>query len=328
MQTPLAGLWPPASTPFTANGAVDEKRLIDHCRGMLADGASGLAVLGTTSEANSLTLAERRRVIDVLVEDGVAPGQLLPGTGACAIDDAVALSRHAGELGCAGVLLLPPFYYKNVSDDGLFAFVAKVIERCGQNVPRIMLYHFPAMAAAGWSNELTGRLIEAFPGVVAGMKDSSGDAAHTKSVIDAFPGFAVFPGAELYLRDALNWGAPGCISATANVNARAIASLIAEKDAADAPARQDGLIAVRKAFADFPTVAAVKTIKAAISRRRRLADGAPAADAAQPRAAQHAARPAGDRGAGEDRHRLNTTARLRFVPRVRTTCAGWRAPRA
>ena len=265
MQFPLAGLWPPASTPFTADGAVDEKRLISHCRGMLNDGAAGLAVLGTTSEANSLTLGERRRVIDALVEDGVAPEQLLPGTGACAIDDAVALCRHAGELGCAGVLLLPPFYYKNVSDDGLFAFVAAVIERCGPKVPRIMLYHFPAMAAAGWSIELVGLLTEAFPGVVAGMKDSSGDAAHTKAMIDAFPDFAVFPGSELYLLDALKWGARGCISATANVNARAIAEQIAGRDAADAPARQEALVAVRKSFADFPTVAAIKTIKAALA---------------------------------------------------------------
>ncbi len=265
MHPPLAGLWPPASTPFTADGAIDEKRLIRHCRGMLDDGAAGLAVLGTTSEANSLTLTERRRVIDALVEDGVAPGQLLPGTGAAAIDDAVALSRHCGELGCAGVLLLPPFYYKEVSDDGLFAFVAAVIERCGPKVPRIMLYHFPRMAAVGWSIELTGRLIAAFPGVVSGMKDSSGDAKHTKAVIDAFPDFAVFPGSELYLLEALQWGARGCISATANVNARAIAALIASKDAPDAPARQAALVAVRNSFADFPTVAAVKTIKAAVA---------------------------------------------------------------
>ena len=265
MPNPLAGLWPPASTPFTTDGAVDEKKLIRHCRGMLDDGAAGLAVLGTTSEANSLTLGERRRVIDALVEDGVAPARLLPGTGACAIDDAAALSRHAGEIGCAGVLLLPPFYYKNVSDEGLYAFVARVIERCGAAVPRIMLYHFPAMAAAGWSNELIGRLLEAFPGIVTGMKDSTGNAEHTKSVIDAFPGFVMFPGSELYLLDALKWGAAGCISATANINARPIATLIDRWQEADATERQEKLVAVRKSFADFPTVAAVKTVKAAIT---------------------------------------------------------------
>ena len=265
MQTPLAGLWVPASTPFTADGALDETRLVSHCRGLLSDGATGLAVLGTTSEANSLTLAERRRVIDALIENGVAADRLLPGTGACAIDDAVDLSRHAAEIGAAGVLLLPPFYYKNVSDDGLFAFVAAVIDRCRAQVPRILLYHFPAMAAAGWSNDLVGRLLEAFPGVVVGMKDSSGEAAHTRSVIEAFPGFAVFPGSEMYLLDAMTWGAAGCISATANVNAGAIAAAIARWREADASIRQEKLVAVRKSFAEFPTVAAVKTLKAAIS---------------------------------------------------------------
>ena len=266
MQISLAGLWPPASVPFTADGAIDEKRLIRHCRGMLTDGAMGLAVLGTTSEANSLTLGERRRVIDALIEDGVAPERLLPGTGACAIDDAVALCRHAGELGCAGVLLLPPFYYKNVSDDGLFAFVAAVVERCGPKVPRILLYHFPAMAAVGWSIDLIARLLATFPGIVVGMKDSSGDGQHTKAVIDGFPGFVMFPGSEIYLLKAMQWGAAGCISATANVNARGIAALIARWDETDAPARQEGLVALRRSFDGFPTVAAVKTVIAAKTR--------------------------------------------------------------
>ncbi len=265
MPNPLAGLWPPASTPFTADGAVDEKKLIRHCRGMLDDGAAGLAVLGTTSEANSLTLGERRRVIDALVEDGVAPARLLPGTGACAIDDAAALSRHAGELGCAGVLLLPPFDHKNVSDDGLFAFVAKVIERSGPKVPRILLYHFPAMAAVGWSNTLVGRLLEAFPGIVAGMKDFLRRRGAHQIGHRRLPGFRRVSRVGALSLDALRWGAPGCISATANINARPIATLIDRWQEADAAERQENLVAVRKSFADFPTVAAVKTVKAALT---------------------------------------------------------------
>ncbi len=266
MQTPLTGLWPPVSTPFAPSGAVDEKRLVSHCRSLLADGCTGLAVLGTTSEANSLALDERRRVIDAPVAAGIPANRLLPGTGACAIDDAVALTRHAGELGCAGVLLLPPFYYKNVSDDGLFAFVAAVIERCGPKVPRVLLYHFPQMAAVGWSIELVGRLTEAYPGTVVGMKDSSGNAEHTKSMIDAFPGFSVFPGAELYLLRALQWGAVGCISATANVNAYNIAQLITKQHEPDAAVRQEDLVAFRKSFEGFVTVPAVKAVIAARTR--------------------------------------------------------------
>jgi 4-hydroxy-tetrahydrodipicolinate synthase len=263
MPTSLTGLWPPASTPFRANGAVDHDRLVKHCRTLLAEGASGLAVLGTTSEANSLTLDERRGAIEALIAAGIPAEKLLPGTGACAVDDAVALSRYAAELGCAGVLLLPPFYYKNVSDDGLFAFMASVIERCGARAPKILLYHFPQMAAAGWSVPLTGRLIKAFPGVVVGMKDSSGSADNTKAVIDAYPGFAVFPGAEVYLLSALKWGAVGCISATANINAHGIAQLIVHQHDADAPARQEDLVAIRKSFDGFVTVPAVKAVIAA-----------------------------------------------------------------
>jgi 4-hydroxy-tetrahydrodipicolinate synthase len=157
MKPALAGLWPPVATPFRADGAVDTVRLVKHSRTLLSDGAHGLAVLGTTSEANSLTLDERRRVIDAHLEGGIEATRLLPGTGACAVDDAVALTRHAAEIGAAAVLLLPPFYYKKVTDDGLFNFVSAVIERSGARVPRILLYHIPPMASIGWSIDLVGR---------------------------------------------------------------------------------------------------------------------------------------------------------------------------
>jgi 4-hydroxy-tetrahydrodipicolinate synthase len=260
------GLWPPVSTPFADDGSVAFDKLVSHSKRLLEDGATGLAILGTTSEANSLTLDERRRVIDAHVEAGIAPGKLLPGTGACAIDDVVVLTRHAGELGTAAVLLLPPFFYKGVTDDGLYAFVSTVIERCGSKVPRIMLYHIPPMAAVGWSHELIARLLERFPDIIVGMKDSSGDADHTRRTIEAFPGFAMFPGAEVYLLDALKWGAKGCISATANVNAKGIADLIQTFSSSDADAQQQRLNAVRKAVQSRGLVPAAKAV---LSRRYR-----------------------------------------------------------
>jgi 4-hydroxy-tetrahydrodipicolinate synthase len=263
MQAILAGLWPPVATPFADDGTVDQQRLVHHGRALLAEGATGLAILGTTSEANSLTLDERRRVIDAHVEAGIPADQLLPGTGACAIDDAATLTRHAGEIGAAGVLLLPPFYYKKVSDDGLFAFVAAVIERAGPRVPRIMLYHIPPMATVAWSLDLVGRLIDAFPGVVVGMKDSSGDFEHTRQVIEAFPDFAVFPGAEVYLVKALAAGAAGCISASANINAAAIAVLIDHWREPDAERRQAEVNAVRKAVETRGLIPAIKAVLAA-----------------------------------------------------------------
>lgn len=258
----LAGLWPPVSTPFHPDGRVDEARLIRHSKRLLADGAHGLAILGTTSEANSLTLDERRRVIDAHLEAGIPADRLLPGTGACAIGDAVALSRHAGEIDAAAVLLLPPFYYKKVSDDGLFAFVAKLIEGCGGSAPRIMLYHIPPVAVVGWSAELVARLREAFPGIIAGMKDSSGDPENTLAMIKAFPDFAVFPGAEVYLLRALRAGAAGCISASANINAAGIRRLYDRWREPDVEALQAELNAVRKAVESRVMIPALKAVLA------------------------------------------------------------------
>lgn len=263
MQPELAGLWPPVATPFGTDGAVDLERFVAHCRMLIADGASGLALLGTTSEANSLTLDERRRVIDACVAGGVEPARLLPGTGATALDDAAVLTRHAGELGCAGVLLLPPFYYKGVSDDGLFAFVARLIERVGTKVPKILLYHIPPIAVVGWSTLLVARLIEAFPGIVVGMKDSSGDADHLAEVIETFPGFRVFPGSEVLALTGMRLGAVGCISATANINARAIADSLRLWREPGSEARQEALNAVRAAIQRHVPIPAVKAVLAA-----------------------------------------------------------------
>ena len=262
MPLALTGLWPPVTTPFAADGSIAFPALVSHSRALLDEGATGLAILGTTSEANSLTLDERRRVIEAHIEASIPAERLIPGTGACAIDDAAALTRYAGELGAAAVLLLPPFFYKGVGDEGLFAFVASVIERSGPKVPRIMLYHIPPMAAVGWSDALVGRLLEAFPGVVVGMKDSSGDAANTRRVIETFPTFNVFPGAEVYLKDALDWGARGCISASANINARAIAEFIATKGAPGAAERQADLNKVRVAVQSRGLIPSIKAVLA------------------------------------------------------------------
>jgi 4-hydroxy-tetrahydrodipicolinate synthase len=263
VQTILAGLWPPVATPFASDGTINERQLIRHSRTLLAGGARGLALLGTTSEANSQTLAERLRVIDAHVEAGIPASQLLPGTGACAIDDTVALTRRAGEIGAAGVLLLPPFYYKQVSDDGLFAFVAAVIERVGAKMPRIVLYHIPPVAVVGWSQDLVSRLVEAFPGIIAGMKDSSGDLDHTLQMIAAFPDLAIFPGAEVNLLEALPAGAAGCISASANVNAAEIARLIDRWREPDAARRQTEIRAFRTVLEARGMIPSIKAVLAA-----------------------------------------------------------------
>ncbi|PZX17202.1 4-hydroxy-tetrahydrodipicolinate synthase [Palleronia aestuarii] len=261
--TSCAGLWPPLATPFRADLAIDHDAMRRHAAALLDEGAEGLAILGTTSEANSLTLDERRGVIDDLIAGGIPAAKLLPGTGACAIGDAVDLSRHATAAGAAGVLLLPPFFYKGVPDDGIAEYVSRVIEGVGDDRLRIYLYHIPQMAGAGWSLDLIGKLRERFPGIIAGLKDSSGDWPGTRAFIETFPDLAIFPASEAVLSDAIPLGAAGCISATANVNAREIAQLLATLMAGGTDAEaQARVTALREAVTRHPLVPSIKAILA------------------------------------------------------------------
>ena len=257
------GIWPPAATPFRADLSIDFDRYIAHCRRLLADGAHGLAVLGTTSEANSLEIAERETVLERLVAAGIAADKLLPGTGATSLGDAVRLTGHALDLGVRGVLLLPPFYYKGVSDDGLFAFVSALIERIGSDRLKLYLYNFPQMTGIGWSVALVGRLRDAFPGIVAGLKDSSGDVAYMDKLLESYPGFAVFPSSEALLLAALRKGAAGCISATANTHVIEIRGLFDRWQDSNAAMLHERVAAVRRLVQSYPLIPAVKAILAA-----------------------------------------------------------------
>jgi 4-hydroxy-tetrahydrodipicolinate synthase len=192
--TPFAGVLVPVLTPFTPSGEPDGGRFIAFCRWLLAEGADGLAIFGTTSEANSMSAGERMELLDRLVAAGVPAARLMPGCGACSVTEAATLIRHAVGHGVGGVLMLPPFYYKGMDDDGLFAFFAGVIDRVGSAALRMFLYHIPPQTVLGLSLDLVGRLIRAYPQTVVGLKDSSGDWNNTAALIDAFPGFAVFPG--------------------------------------------------------------------------------------------------------------------------------------
>src|SRR5579862_8261992 len=164
MPQAFAGVLVPVLTPFTPAGEPDAGRFVSFCRWLLDEGADGLAVFGTTSEANSLSAGERMTLLEKLIDSGVSGAVLMPGTGCCALPDTVELTRHAVASGCMGVLLLPPFYYKGVGDDGLFAGIAELIQRVGDARLRVYLYHIPPMASVGFSLQLIGRLLEAFPG--------------------------------------------------------------------------------------------------------------------------------------------------------------------
>jgi 4-hydroxy-tetrahydrodipicolinate synthase len=255
----MQGVLSPVVTPFDADLNPDSARFVRHCRWLLSQDV-GLAVFGTNSEGNSLTTAEKLALLDTLVEAGLPPARMMPGTGTCALGDTIELTRHATKLGCGGVLMLPPFYYKGNSDEGLFRSYSEVIQRVGDDRLRIYLYHIPPVAQVPITLTLIERLLKAYPGTIAGVKDSSGDWSNTKAMLDQFQphGFDVFPGSESFLLPALREGGAGCISATANVNPGPIARLAATWQQDDADAQQAGLDAVRGVFQSYVMIPALK----------------------------------------------------------------------
>jgi 4-hydroxy-tetrahydrodipicolinate synthase len=261
----LTGVFSPVITPFQSNDLrPDAKRFARHCRWLLAHGCSGLAIFGTNSEANSMSVKEKEGLLSGLVEAGVKPASLMPGTGSCNIPDAVQLTTSAVRIGASGVLMLPPFYYKGVPDDGIFRYYAEVIERTADPSLRIYLYHIPQVSGVPITLNLIDKLLKAYPGIVAGIKDSGGDWTFTKQVLDTFKGagFDVFSGSEQFLLATMRNGGAGCISATANVNPGAIDRLFREWQAPNADDLQAQLNAVRMTVQKYPMIPALKRIVA------------------------------------------------------------------
>ena len=262
----------PVVTPFNADLSVNASRLVEQCRWLVSQEV-GLAPFGTTSEGNSLSVEEKIQLLDALASAGIDAGRMIPGTGTSAIPDTVRLTRHATSLGCEGVLMLPPFYYKGVSDEGLFRSYAEVIERVGDDRLRIYLYHIPPISQIALTVPLIERLLKAYPKTIVGLKDSSGSWENTKSFLDNFAaeGFAVYPGSERFLLQGLQHGARGCISATANVNPAAMAGLAGAWQSEDADEQQENLNRIRGIFEHYPVIAA---LKAAIARYTMKSDWA------------------------------------------------------
>ena len=250
----------PVVTPFDTHLNPDAPRFIAHCKWLISQG-SGLAAFGTNSEANSLSFNERIALLDALLASGVDPARMMPGTGCCALTDSVRLTEHAVKAGCAGVLMLPPFYYKGVSDEGLYRNYSEIIERVGDDRLRIYLYHIPPVAVVGITPKLVERLMKKYPTAIAGMKDSSGDWKNTKVFLDNFAksGFDMFVGSESFLLANMQNGGAGCISATANVNPAAIDKLYREWQNPDAEAQQKALDVARNTFGKkYLMIAALK----------------------------------------------------------------------
>src|SRR5438270_1949375 len=268
----IRGVLAPVVTPFKDDLSPDTERFIAHCKWLLSQNC-GLAVFGTNSEANSLAVEERAMLLDELVAAGIDPSRMMPGTGCCSIMETVKLTTQAVEHGCAGVLMLPPFYYKDVSEEGLYRYFSEVVQRVGDARLKIYLYHIPPVAVVGITTGLVERLLAAYPNAVGGMKDSSGDWNNTRMFLNAFAtaspartGFDVFVGSESFLLANMRNGGVGTISATANVNPGAIHKLYRDWDTADdADQQQSKLNVVRQVFSSRKFPSMIAALKQAIA---------------------------------------------------------------
>jgi 4-hydroxy-tetrahydrodipicolinate synthase len=262
----ITGVYCAAVTPVAADLSPNLEAFARHCRWLVDEGCDGVAVLGTTGEANSFSLAERRRLLEAAA-DAVTPGRLLPGTSASNIPEAIELTRHAVETGVRGVVMLPPFYYKGVHDDGLFDFYARVIEGVGDPRLRVLLYHIPQVSAVPISLDLIGRLRDAFPEVVVGIKDSAGAYDNMQAIIDRFPDFAVLVGADPLLGRLMRAGGAGAITSTSNLVPGDLATVYRwardPSHAAEVERAEERIVAYRTlatSYAQIPTVKAMLAI--------------------------------------------------------------------
>ncbi len=261
MSQRIRGILSPVVTPFNADLSPDPKRFVEHCKWLISQNA-GLAIFGTNSEANSLSVNERKFLLESLLLANVDPAKMMPGTGCCSVTDTVELTRHAVAAGCAGVLMLPPFFYKNVPEDGLFRFYSEVVQRVASNDLRIYLYHIPPVSQTPITAGLIERLLKEYPGTIAGIKDSSGDWNNTEMLLKNFQpaGFDVFCGSDPFLLQTMRGGGAGCITATGNVNPAMIADLYLHWQSADADARQARVTEIRRTFEMIPLIASMKSV--------------------------------------------------------------------
>lgn len=269
---PISGVFCASATPVLEDGTPDHAAFATHCQGLLDEGCDGIALLGTTGEANSFSIAQRQALLEKVIASGIDPQRLMPGTSQTNVADTVTLMRHAVDAGVKATVVLPPFYYKGVSDEGLFRFYAEAIEGVGSNDLRVVLYHIPPIAQVGLSIELVGRLLAAFPGIVVGIKDSSGKLESMQAFTSAYQNFSVLAGADPFMLPLLRSGGAGCITSSSNLIGKHLRVVFdnwfdpAQNDKVDAAqARINAWRDLSNAYVQLPT------IKAMLAKRRNHA---------------------------------------------------------
>lgn len=260
------GVFAAVLTPLTRTLEPDTMLFAEHCRWLIDQGCDGLVPLGTTGEGNSLSVKQRLRLLESCAQSGIAPSRFIVGSGSCALADAVEVTQAAVAVGAAGVLVLPAFYYKQPSEDGLFGFFSEIIQRVCDRRLRVYLYHFPQLSTVPITVGLIRRLLNAYPESIAGLKDSSGDWSYSANLIREFPSLGIFSGNEEYLLANLRAGGAGCISANVNVTA-ALAQAVyrAWREGGDTDRAQKDLDSVRLALQEYPLPAGLKHLMSVIS---------------------------------------------------------------
>ena len=262
-QGPIRGVWTAALTPLETDGHVAHDLLAKHCRDLLSRGCAGITLFGTTGEGQSFSVAERRDTLERLLAAGISPAQVIVGTGSAALPDTADLTRHAAGLGVAGALVLPPFFWRDATEDGVYVAYTKLIELLGDVKTRMFLYHIPQVAGVAVPPAVVGRLAAAYPGLVAGVKDSSGNWENTMALLKLGAGLSILVGHEPYLPRALKAGAVGTICGLGNYRPELIRSL---HDSAGKP-EEVRLVAVVNKLVDLvtgvPFVPAIKALMAA-----------------------------------------------------------------
>jgi len=259
------GVLTAALTPLDKNLNADYARLVKHLQWLLKRGNNGIGLLGTTGEANSFSVDERKKILEAVLDGGIPPDKLLVGTGCCSVTDTVALSRHAYSKNVGGILLLPPFYYKNITEAGLETYIDRVLDKIGENKIQIFLYHFPQLSGVPFTVSIIERLIKKYPKNIMGIKDSGGDWPHMEEILKAIPGFRLYTGNEKFLLQVLKAGGAGTISGNTNLTSPEAAAVYEAWKKGGGEKEQERLSVLSETLRMYQTIGTMKYIFSKLS---------------------------------------------------------------